>query len=590
MSLFDKTHQPHLFWQSVKASAVKVLKDPAFYIYLAGVLIYLPLFLPNLSDIAAWDETYYIVNGKEIFSGQLPYLADGPLFNFIAGILYLFFQKSPFWLIHVNSLMRFLLFTFVFIGTWQVGKAFKGEFNPIILFGFLFVSPLLTQNFEYPADLLFAPLSAMAFAQLVTFLKDQKIKHIWWASVWLGLGMLTRGDALILIIVAACFVVWFGSKHHAWWRLILAILVPFLAISGGYVLLRGAVMGDFETGMGLRSYTAFEQGQEAAMPEGDGRFAAPTESYYVARELFGTPEENDYSVFRAISRNQQAYLQRLWSVLKSVPGLFMTAYYRRDAIFLSLLALRGLIALIQKKKWPLAVLHVIWVLPLSAGIARTLVRVGYFRLFYFVIYVLVVIGLKALLDSLKKNKEGLVWAGLLGGVLAVALALGEDAVQMGMLVYLCWLCFAYLFSRRSEKYPSWQIMAMLLLLAAAYLLRTGLYVFQPRLLGEEPGEKAALILRETTQPGDAVLTCTPSVVFLADREVANFCSADIPEFDSSDDFIAWTRAQGFDAIYLDRAAPDILRDLTLAQRDQALDQVFGTVNGEAYIFLVKPEK
>lgn len=589
MSLLEKQPESNSIWQSLKGKIISLLRQPAFYVYLAGVLIYLPLFLPNLSDIAAWDETYYIVNGKEIFSGQLPYLADGPLFNFIAGILYLVFRTSPFWLIHVNSLMRFLLFSFVFVGTWQVGKAFKDEFKPIILFGFLFVSPFLTQNFEYPADLLFAPLSAIAFAQLVTFLKDQEIKHIWWASVWLGLGMLTRGDALILIMAAAVFVLWFGRKHHAWWRLILAILVPFLAISGGYVVLRGAVMGDFDTGMGARSYTAFEQGQEAAMPEGDGRFAAPTESYYVARELFGTPEENDYSVFRAISRNPQAYLERLWSVLKSVPGLFMTAYYRRDAIFLSLLALRGLIALIQKKKWPLAILHLIWVLPLSAGIARTLVRVGYFRLFYFVMYALAVIGLKALLDSFKKNKEGLVWAALLGGLLVVALVFGEDAVQMGMLVYLCWLCFAYLMSRHSGNFHGWQGMAMVLLLAAAYLLRTGLYVYQPRVLGEEPGEKAALVLRETTQPGDAVLTCTPSVVFLADREVANFCSADIPEFESSEDFIAWIRAQGFDAIYLDRAAPDVLRDLSLAQRDQALDQVFGTVEGEAYIFLVLPE-
>jgi len=590
MSLFAKKPDSHSFWQSVKVGIVSILKEPAFYIYLAGVLIYLPLFMPNLSDIAAWDETYYLVNGKAIFSGQLPYLADGPLFNFIAGMLYLIFQKSPFWLIHVNSWMRFLLFSFVFVGTWQVGKAFKDEFNPIILFGFLFMSPFLTQNFEYPADLLFAPLSAIAFSQLVTFLKDQEVRHIWWASVWLGLGMLTRGDALILIIVAAVFAVWFGRKQHAWWRLILAILVPFLAISAGYVLLRGAVMGDFDTGMGARSYTAFEQGQEAAMPEGDGRFAAPTESYYVARELFGTPEENDYSVFRAISRNPQAYLERLWAVLKSVPGLFMTAYYRRDAIFLSLLALRGLIALIQRKKWSLIILNLIWVLPMSAGIARTLVRVGYFRLFYFVMYTLAVIGLQALLDSLKKNKEALIWGALLGGLLVVALVLGEEAIQMGMLVYLCWLCFVFLFSRRSEKYPSWQGMAMVLLLAAGYLLRTGLYVYQPRVLGEEPGERAALVLRETTQPGDEILTCTASVVFLADREVANFCSADIPEFDSSEDFIAWIRAQGFDAIYLDRAAPDVLRDLTLAQRDQALDQVFGTIEGEAYIFLVKPEK
>ena len=589
MSKKKKPTKWQVFWQKIRSGVVKILTEPAFYIYLIAVVIYLPWFFPNLSDIAPWDETYYIVNGREIFSGQLPYLADGPLYNFLAGFITLFFNNSPFWLIHVNSIMRFLTFSFLFVATWEVGKVFKDYFNPLILFGFLFVSPFLTQNFEYPADLLFAALSAIAFSQMVMFFKTKALCHVWRASVWLGLGMLTRGDAMIIIAALVVFVVWFGYKHHKWWRLIMAVLIPFLSITAGYVLLRGLITGDFETGMGDRSYTAFEQGQEADMPDEAGRFAAPTESYYVARELFGTREENDQSVFRAISRNPRAYLSRLWAVSRSLPGLFLTAYHRRDAIFLALLALRGLIALAQKKKYSLAVLHLIWVLPLSAGIARTLVRVGYFRLFYFVVYVLAIYGLKALLDSLKKNREALIWVVMLGSVLVASFIIKDDAIKMGMIVYLCWLLLAYLLSQRSKKYQQWQLMAMLLLLSSALLLRTGVVVFQPRVLGEDTQEKAALVLREVTEPGADVLTCTPSVVFLANRNVANFCGADIPEFASSEDFIVWMRAQGFDAIYLDRAAPDIFRDLTLDQRRTALTQVFSTANGEAYIFLLNPE-
>lgn len=578
-----------VFWQKVHSVSGKILTEPAFYVYLIAVVIYLPWFFPNLSDIAPWDETYYIVNGREIFSGNLPYLADGPLYNFIAGFITLFFKNSPFWLIHVNSLMRFLTFSFLFVATWEVGKAFKEYFNPLVLFGFLFISPILAQNFEYPADLLFAGLSALAFAQMVHFIKTKQIRNVWWASFWLGLGMLTRGDAMIIIAALTVFVLWIGIKQHRWWRLVLAVLIPFLAITGGYVLLRGVITGDFDTGMGDRSYTAFEQGQEVDLPEEGGRFAAPTESYYVARALFGTREENDQSIFQAISRNPRAYLDRLVAVIKTLPGLFLTAYYRRDAILLTLLALRGLIALLKRKKYAIAALSVLWVLPLSAGVARTLVRVGYFRLFYFVIYVLAIIGLKALLDSLKKNREALIWVGVLGSVLVASFIIDDDALKMGMTVYLCWLLLAYLLSQRSKKYQHWQIMSMLLLLASALLLRTGVIVFQPRVLGEEIQEKAALVLREETEPGALVLTCTPSVVFMADREVANFCGADIPEFDSSEDFIAWMRAQGFEAIYLDRAAPDVFRDLTLDQRRQALTQVFSTENGEAYIFLLNPE-
>ncbi|MFW5713887.1 MAG: hypothetical protein ACOCYU_04375 [Brevefilum sp.] len=364
-------------------------------------------------------------------------------------------------------------------------------------------------------------------------------------------------------------------------------LVPFLALSAGYVLLRGAITGDFETGMSFHSYTAFEQGQEVALPDAEARFDAPTESYYVARELFGTPEENEYSVFRAIERNPQAYFTRLKAVLRTLPGLFLTAYNRRYAIPLAFFALRGVIVLLQEKKYPLALLHVVWIFPLSAGVARTLVRVGYFRLFYFVLFSLAIIGLQALLQSFKKNREGLVWAFIFGLVLISAFIFNQPGIQMSATVFLCWLLLTHQLSRASKNYPGWQYMAMLLLLASAYLLRTGELIFTPRTLGQDPAEQAAFVLREATEPDDSVLTCTPSVVFLADRQVANFCGADIPEFEDSDAFIDWMRGQSFDAIYLDRASPGIFRQLVLDQRGKALEQVFMSEGSESYVFLLR---
>lgn len=571
-------------WESNKQKLIRLLSDPAFVVYLIAVIIYLPWFLPNLSGIAPWDETYIFVSGKSLFSGELPELAYGPLLSLVAALSYLPFRGSPFWLIHANSLSRFLLFSFVFVGAWHVGKALRDHFNPLVLFGFLFLTPLLTYNFEYPADLLFAPLSAIAFAQAVHFLKTRAIKHVWWGSFWLGLGMLTRGDALILIIIFSAFVLWIGWKDHKWWRLLLAAVIPFAALAVGYVLLRGAVTGDFDTGMSERSYTAFEQGQEMDLPEMDARFAAPTESYYVARQLFGTPEENQYSVFRAIARNPSAYLRRLVNVIRSLPGLFLTAYYRRYAIFLAALALRGLMALIQQKKWPLAVLHVAWMLPLSAGIARTLVRVGYFRLFYFAVLSLAVIGVKALLDRLNSSREGWIWAGGMSLVLIMALIKGDIDIQFSMTVALCWLMLAYLLSRRSETLINWRYLALLLLLSAGLMLRGGGFlIYEPRELGGEPRERASLALREVTEPDDFVLTCTPSVVFLADRQVANLCGSDIPEFDSSEDFILWMEAQHFYVIYLESDYPSYFVDLVQDQIAKALEVVYDTGDGEGAI-------
>lgn len=574
-------------WQRVKASVRQLVREPAFYVYLISVVIYLPWFLPTLSEIAPWDETYFIASGKGLVNGDWPVLGYGPFLSLVAAFSYLPFRGSPFWLIHANSLSRFLLFSFVFVGTWQVAKALREHFNPMVLFGFLFLTPLLTYNFEYPADLLFAPISAIAFAQSVYFIKTKAIKHVWWASFWLGVGMLTRGDALILIIAFSAFVLVAGWRDQKWWRLLLAAVVPFVVLSAGYVLLRGAATGDFNTGMAERSYTAFEQGQEMDLPQEAGRFGAPTESYYVARELFGTPEENEYSVFRAIARNPNAYLRRLVNVIRSLPGLFLTAYYRRYAIFIAALAIRGLAELIRQKKYLLAILHVIWMLPLSAGIARTLVRVGYFRLFFFVVLSLAVIGLNALIKSLKTTREGLFWAGGMAVILVLALIHGIQDIQFSMTVFLCWLLLVYLLARRSEHLANWEYMAMLLLLGAGLMLRGGGFLFySPRHLSEQPREQASLALREVTEPDDYVLTCTPSVVFLAERQVANFCGSDIPEFSTSEDFILWMEAQDFYAIYLDKASPGFFIELVRDQQDQALVQVFGTETGEASIFLV----
>jgi len=576
-----------VFWKNLKKKLLNLINSPAFYIYLFAVVIYLPWFLPNLSEISPWDETYYLMSGKRLFSGEMPSLAYGPLMGVFYAICYLPFKSSPYWLVHVNSLGRFLLFSLLFLGAWQVGKALKKFFHPIIIYGFLFLTPFIAQNFEYPSDLLFAAVSAIAFAQAIRFLETKRIKYVWWASFWLGMGMLTRGDALILILVFSIFILIVGFKHCKWWRLILAVLVPFMAFTAGYVLLRGAVTGDFNTEMAERSYTAFEQGQEVDMPSGgDQRFAAPTESYYVARELFGTPEENEYSVFKAIANNTQAYLDRLKAVVKGLPGLYLTAYYRRYAVLITLLAVRGLIELLRKKRLDMAALHLIWFTPIIAGIARTLVRVGYFRLFYFALFSLAIIGLKALLDGLKKGWEGIIWAVVFAAFLVYAFRTDELGVQLAMTVFISWLAFSFLLARKKAKVPNWQSIALLLLLAAGFMLKGDFQIYEPRILGEDFREEASLILRDVTESGDYILTGTPSVVFMAEREVANFSGADIPKFDSSDTFIDWMAAQDFTAIYLDGEAPSELWKLSLDQVGKALTQVYASEGGEAYIYLL----
>ena len=112
-------YKDHL--KTLKIKLFNLALNPTLFIYLISAAIYLPWFLPNLSDIGPYDETYYLISGRHLLAGNLPDLASGPLISLLYQMTYLPFRNSPFWLIHANSLGRFLLFSFLFMATYFVG-------------------------------------------------------------------------------------------------------------------------------------------------------------------------------------------------------------------------------------------------------------------------------------------------------------------------------------------------------------------------------------------------------------------------------------------------------------------------------------
>jgi len=87
-----------------------ITTSPAFYVYLLALVVYLPYFLPNLSDIAPWDETYYLLSGKQLFNGQIPTFSKSPATAVFYALCYLPFKKSPFWFVHAKIYPKKVLF------------------------------------------------------------------------------------------------------------------------------------------------------------------------------------------------------------------------------------------------------------------------------------------------------------------------------------------------------------------------------------------------------------------------------------------------------------------------------------------------
>ena len=176
---------------------------------------------------------------------------------------------------------------------------------------------------------------------------------------------------------------------------------------------------------------------------------------------FGTPEENNYSVITAILRNPDVYFQRLKAVVRAFPTILNDAYGIKYTIVLLLLAVRGVIALIKRKEAKLLLVMLLWVAPLAMGFINTIIRPGYIRFPYFILYTLAGIGLQALVVNLNKRWEIIGWllATLLVG--GVALATWKTAIFYGIFIFLLGILIAWYLYR---QYPAGDKLAPILLL------------------------------------------------------------------------------------------------------------------------------
>ena len=121
-------------WERGKQCFLNILTSPSFYIYLFSVLLYLPYFLPNLSDITPWDETYYLLSGKELINGVIPSFSGSPMTAIFYAICYLPFRSSSFWLVQMDSLGRFLLFSgriSGFLAGWESAQVLPQSDDPL---------------------------------------------------------------------------------------------------------------------------------------------------------------------------------------------------------------------------------------------------------------------------------------------------------------------------------------------------------------------------------------------------------------------------------------------------------------------------
>jgi hypothetical protein len=512
--------------------------------WLAGAVLFaLQVFLLwdnftlSMRGINLQDEAIYINLGRMLASeGQFPALAQNPLVAALYAILYLFHAQNPLWMNALASWGHFLNFSLLWWGTFAAGLNLQkieqrmgqkteeqttGIFPVWAAVAALFIFPITTDILINSSDALFAGLSALAFGQVLRFYENPQPRHLAWASALLGLSALTRNDGLVIFglftLALLAHQTIFRLHTRANW---LAVLLPFALIVGGYQVAYGFLTGNFRPGTTERSYAAFQQGQYFIYEQDYLKNAQcgqnPLKCAVAdAHALYGTPEENNASVFRAILRNPSAYQARLLKQLSALPEMLYTMFGKRTAPLLLFFAPLGILALIKKRRFGLFLLASPWVLYLGTYFL-TFFRPGYFQLSFFVPYLLTALGAVYFVQSFAHPKAVWAWSALLGGGILWFWLSDSNLVYvffvLALLLLFTWLLF---FTRAGEG------KGLLLLLTLGILLAR---TYQPPSLqnpAQNAEEQGILLLTEQFPAGTLIMAGAPGAAWAARMDIVD---------------------------------------------------------------------
>lgn len=516
----------------------------------ATLFLVFNFFLPTLRDINVWDESVYVNTGRSLIEGQLPSFARNPLIGLLYGLTYLPFAHSPFWLVQSVSLGRIILFAMMWSSSYLIAVQFAKWFPPLAITGFLLIFPVLLEILLNPSDALFAAISGFALWQLLCFYNTRRTKHLAWTSFFIGLSSFARNDGLVLFgIFVLLTIVIVGFKHWNWkWPV--AVFAPFIALLLGYLLLYGSITGDFSFGTQERAYTAFQQGQSIDYHRDPSCNQKPLKCAVLqAQKLYGSAEENNYSVFNAIRRNPQAYVSRLTKQIAALPNLVYSMLGLRTAILLFILFARGAWELIRKKQWTLIAILLLW--PAYLGVYfLTFFRIGYLRQPYYILYIGAAIGAAAFITDAFTRKGALIWTALLSVATLIAAAMDVRALYFTTVLLLAVLGLTVFLSRRAYQTATLTT-GLVLLLCAGLILRPTLDPPHGRDLAAGAEEQALLAIDKELPQSSLVAAGAPGWVWAARMDFYDMNDDQFTQLKSGGEVYQLLKDAGVKAVYVD---------------------------------------
>lgn len=562
---------------------------PGVLLFLVNLVLLLPAFLPTLSELGVWDQPAYITSGQRLLdNGILPSFAGNPLTSAFYALTYLPFRSSPLWMVHSCSLGRIILFSLLWIALYLIGQELASRIPPLLLPGILLVTPLAVEVMTYPSDPLFAGLAGLCFWQFLRYINKRELRSLGLASMFLGLAALARNDGIVLFPIAIVLTLLLHWRDPQWKRALVSITLPFGILVGGYILVYGLITGTYSMGTAARTYENFESGHQLLL-NASGDINRVIESRIQAREVFGTPEENNYNVFRAILRNPSVYLLRVRLLLPNLASALLAAYGKRFTPILMLLAIQGIVVLARDKDWPRLFLFLLWPAHLLTGFLITIFRPGHLTFVYFIVYGLASIGLAQLIETPPRWRNRYLWTGILVCLTVYGLLDNKLAFVYAAVVFFLALLIISIMQLKETSYTN--VAALLILAAAGIILRQGYPSPRLRDLGSSEAEQAVIFMSEELPDNSLVAAGSPGYIQAARMTYFGLASTDIPFENPSPAFISWMQDQGVQYLFADYSLwsenSRVWEKLEPAL-GHALIEIFASSGGDIRIYELQP--
>ena len=389
-----------------------------FRIHVAVLILALLHFLVNLQSVFPLpfqlnvaDEPIHSNLGRMLLNSlsenRTPYLvpqALNPLVALFYAFIYVPLHQYTHWMLASLWIGHALIFSLLWLGTYLVARQVRQFCHPLIIVGFLFITPVVPMLLERSTDGLYAAIILFALWQTSCYYHSRRIHHVFTAGALLGLAALTRNDGLALFpafLLASGLVSIQGTRR--WGRVrrlavpLLAATIPYAALVGGYIAVVGFTTGFWGTGGQGLSYMAFEQSEGMAYSsDSAGYLSGITE----ARARYGTSEENRGSIVNAVLRNPGAYLLRVAAVILRAPLIAASAYGGLWSLIVLPFSFAGAIWLARNGERRLLAVYLLWMAPLSIYLLFYY-REPYFLFPFPVVLLLAGIGLTWALSCLR---------------------------------------------------------------------------------------------------------------------------------------------------------------------------------------------